>query len=116
MKQVDDERVKRKTYRKKKRDKKRRREKLKRMTTPDFGEIPEEFMRSLATRIDPRQSQYLAGLDRSSRALPSVGTVNLCNSILQDVKDIFNSGKFLKIPLKKMLEDIIWYKLDLKII
>jgi len=101
MKQVDDELVKRKTYRKKKRDKKRRSKKLKTMTSPHFDDIPEEFMRSLATRIDPRQSQYLAGLDRSSRALPSVRTVNLCNSILQDVKDIFNSGKFFEDTLKE---------------
>lgn len=101
MKQVDDERVKRKTYRKKKRDKKRRSKKLKRMTTPDFGEIPEEFMRSLATRIDPRQSQYLSALDRSSRALPSVRTVNICNAILQDIKDIFTSGKFFEDTLKE---------------
>ena len=101
MKQVDDERVKRKTYRKKKRDKKRRSKKLKRMTTPVFDEIPEEFMRSLATRLDPRQSQYLAGLDRSSRALPSVKTVNVCNAILQDVKGIFTSGKFFEDTLKE---------------
>ena len=43
----------------------------------------------------------MAGLDRSSRALPSVRTVNLCNSILQDVKDIFNSGKFFEDTLKE---------------
>lgn len=101
MKQVDDERVKRKTYRKKKRDKKRRTKNLKRMSKPVFDEIPEEFMRSLATRLDPRQSQYLAGLDRSSRALPSVQTVNVCNAILQDVKDIFTSGKFFEDTLKE---------------
>lgn len=101
MKQVDDERVKRKTYRKKKRDKKRRSKKLKRTTTPVFDEIPEEFMRSLATRLDPRQSQYLAGLDRSTRALPSLKTVNVCNAILQDVKDIFTSGKFFEDTLKE---------------
>lgn len=101
MKQVDDERVKRKTYRKKKRDKKRRSKKLKRMTTPGFGGIPEEFMRSLATRLYPRQSQYLAGLDRSTRALPSLKTVNVCNAILQDVKDIFTSGKFFEDTLKE---------------
>ena len=101
MKQVDDERVKRKTYRKKKRDKKRRSKNLKTMTSPHFDEIPEEFMRSLATRIHPKQSQYLASLNRSTRALPSVQTANLCNAIFQDVKEIFTSGKFFEDTLKE---------------
>ena len=79
IKKVDDELNRRKTYRKKKRDKKRRSKKLKKMSSVQFDDIPEEFMRSLASNLRPRQSQYLGTLNRASRALPSVRTVNKCN-------------------------------------
>lgn len=91
IKKVDDELNKRKTYRKKKRDKKRRTKKLKKMSSLHFDDIPEEFMRSLASNLRPRQSQYLGTLNRASRALPSVRTVNKCNAILDDIKTLLTT-------------------------